>query len=140
MSGLLTSYLSYDSLCMIFKGFFHLVQQLQIAVTFLLLGVERAVKTYAELLVPFRGSATFGLPILPVSIDKLTTMSTNKRNHAYFPQKYFLLERLFFKKTLLPGILNSLENNSSQPSSFLLREPLLKMSLLNFPLENHPSF
>ena len=70
MSGLLTSYLSYDSLCMVFKDFFHLVQQLQIALSSLLLGVERAVKTYAELLVPFRGSATFGLPILPRSHQK----------------------------------------------------------------------
>ena len=52
------------------KDFPEIVERFQMDLTSLLLGVERAVKTYAELLLPFWGSAAFGLRMLSQSHRK----------------------------------------------------------------------
>ena len=67
MSGRLKKYPSYYLLYMIFKDFLECVHQLQMDLSSLLLGVERAVKTSGELLLPSFDSPTFGLRMLSQS-------------------------------------------------------------------------
>ena len=70
MSGRLLKYLSKYPLFKHFKDFLECVRQIEMDLSSLLLRVERAVKTYAELLLPFRASATFGLRMLSRSHQK----------------------------------------------------------------------
>ena len=70
MSGRLLKDLSYYLLYMIFKDFLECVRQFQMDLSSLLLGVERAVKTSAELLLPLWASPTFGLRMLSQSHRK----------------------------------------------------------------------
>ena len=70
MSGRLPSSFCDDSLYMIFKDFRRCGWQGKMLLSSLLLGVERAVKTSAELLLPSRPSPTFGLRMLSQSHQK----------------------------------------------------------------------
>ena len=71
MSGLLKKYLSDYLLYHENNDLCKRSRQGEMLVSSLLLGVERAVKTYAEFLLPFRRPPTFGLPILPRSHQKV---------------------------------------------------------------------